>query len=118
VVGRNRDADADAGVDDVVLHRRRMTDDLDHARGEPFGRLRLRSALQDGELVAAEPGNGVIRAGALAQPRRDPAQQFVADGMAQPVVDRLEVVEVDAQHRQLAALRGDFGQRFDHPVAE
>ena len=41
-------------MDRLVLQRRRMADDLDQAAGEPFGRLRLRTTLQNCEFVAAD----------------------------------------------------------------
>ena len=103
VVGRDRDADGDADMDRLVLQRRRMTDDLDQASCQPLRRLRLRSALEHGEFVAAETRDGVVLADILLQPRRDPAQQPVAGGVAEAVVDGLEIVEVEAQHRHRAA---------------
>lgn len=55
--------------------------------------------LDDGrELVAAEPGDGAAVAQRRGEPLGHPDQQLVAGGMAQGVVDRLEVVEVQAQH--------------------
>ena len=56
--------------------------------------------LDDGEFVAAEPRHQLVAARHRAQPLRDLDQQLVAGGMAVNVVDRLEAVEVDAQHRE------------------
>ncbi len=58
------------------------------------------------ELVAAEPGDQIGLARASPQRRADASHQhLVADGVAERVVDRLEVVEIDAEHRdRLAAL--------------
>ena len=61
------------------------------------------------ELVAAEARDHVLGAQARAQPRGDRHQQLVAGGVAEAVVDGLEVVEVDEQHRELAAPVGDRG---------
>ena len=59
----------------------------------------------DGELVAAQPRHGVRLARAAAQALADQLEQLVADRMAERVVDALELVEVEAEHRQaLAAL--------------
>ncbi len=68
---------------------------LAHAEGE------------DGELVPAEPGDGVGRPHELLEPARDRHQQEVADRMAEAVVDRLEAVEIQEQHGEgpLAAAR-------------
>ena len=61
------------------------------------------------ELVAAEARDHVLGAQARAQARSDRHQQLVAGGVAEAVVDRLEVVEVDEQHRELAPPVADRG---------
>ena len=55
---------------------------------------------QDRELVAAEPGRGVGAAEHRLQPGRDVDEEPVAHGVAEAVVDGLERVEVDEQHRR------------------
>ena len=55
-----------------------------------------------GDEFAAEPGHEVVVARAPRQPPRRRAQQLVADRVAEAVVDRLEVVEVDEQDRDTA----------------
>ncbi len=65
---------------------------------------------QDGELVAAEARGGVAGADARAQALADLEQDPVAGGVAEAVVDRLEVVEVDEDDGQadvVAAGAGD-----------
>ena len=52
-----------------------------------------------GELVAAEPRHDVLGPHGVGQPQRHVADQLVADRMAERVVDVLEVVEVDVEHR-------------------
>ena len=59
---------------------------------------------QHDELVAAEPRDDVARAQAFAQARAHLAQQHVAGLVAERVVDDLEAVEVDEQHRELAVV--------------
>ena len=55
---------------------------------------------EDRELVAAEPGDRVARAqGSLRRPA-DHREQEIAVVVAQGVVDLLEAVEVDEQHRR------------------
>ncbi len=53
----------------------------------------------DRELVAAETAHRVDVADGVAQAPRDLDQQEIAHGMTERVVDLLEPVEVDAQHR-------------------
>ena len=59
----------------------------------------------DRELVAAEPGDGVAGAGHDLEPLGDGHEQLVALGVAEPVVDGLEVVEVQEQDRGRSAPR-------------
>ena len=54
---------------------------------------------QDRELVATEPGGDVVCAQDGPQPGRDIGQEPVSRGMPEGVVDDLEVVEVEEQHR-------------------
>ena len=73
---------------------------------------------QHGELVAAEAGGGVARGEPLGEPAGADAQQLVARGMAERVVDLLEVVEVEEEDGE-ALLRGRAGvERVLEPVDE
>ena len=54
---------------------------------------------EQGELVAAEAGQGVAAAQDLGQASGDRAQQLVADGVSVGVVHELEVVDVQEEHR-------------------
>ena len=56
--------------------------------------------LEHHELVAAEPRHEILGPQHLAQPFGHRAQQLVAAGMAERVVDLLELVEVDEQQRR------------------
>ena len=73
----------------------------DDRAGEP---LRLRGAAGHGgdhrELVAAEAGHGGVGGHGGTQPMRDGDEEPVADLVAERVVDVLEAVEVDQQHRE------------------
>ena len=67
----------------------------------------LRAALDEhDELVAAEAADRVGLAQHVGDPRRDVAQQLVADRVAERVVDALEAVEVDEHRRRVDAPRG------------
>lgn len=68
-------------------------------------RLGLDRGLHHGEFIAAEPGHEVVSLDAAAQARRHRFQQFVANQMAERIVDILEFVNVDIEHRQLFARR-------------
>ena len=57
----------------------------------------------DGELVAAEAREGVARPQARLEPARHRHEQFVAHHVAEAVVDDLEAIEVEIQHREPAA---------------
>ena len=73
---------------------------------------------QDGELVAAEPGDRVAARRRRSRSRlADLAQQLVADVVAERVVDLLEAVEVDQEDRDLV-LRPRLGQRLVDAAAE
>ncbi len=50
------------------------------------------------ELVAAETGDDILAAAAIAQPLGDVLQDGIARGVAEAVVDELEMVEVDGEH--------------------
>src|SRR5262249_10886789 len=65
----------------------------------------LDGGLGHGELGAAEPRDQVAFADAAAQPRRDGLQQFVADMVAERVIDALELVDVDIEQGELLAAR-------------
>ncbi len=100
VVGIDRDADA--GGDHRAgggRHRRQGGED---PLGQPLGgSVRLRR--QDRELVAAEARHQLPGIEQAADPEREVAQHRVAGRVAEQVVDLLETVEVEAQHREPAA---------------
>ena len=101
----------DAPMSTLCEHElERLGDGEHHAARDPLDlgdRIDLRE--EHGELVAGEareqrPGAGI--AGELgidhdAQPVGDHDQQLIAAGMAEAVVDLLEPVEIDEQHRRL-----------------
>ena len=72
----------------------------------------------DGEFVAAEPGDDVVGAQRAREPLGDAADQLVADRMAERVVDILEVIEVDIEDRGRRASASHFGDRHLEPFAE
>jgi hypothetical protein len=73
---------------------------------------------QDGELVAAQAGHGVLAAHAGLEPGGHGHQQVVTGGVAQLVVDRLEVVQVDEEQGQWGAGLGAPAQGVPDPLPE
>ncbi len=80
----------------------------------------------DDEFVAAEPRQERAADRRLQAPRHL-AQQFVADGVAEDVVDLLEAVEVEAHQRErmpslaavsmVASMQAVNAARFGRPVS-
>ena len=81
-------------------------DAVQHALGQALGRLAADAGGQDGELVAAQPGDHVVAARGLAQRVGGGAQHPVAAGVAEQRVGRLEVVEVHQQQARPGRSRG------------
>ena len=102
------DRDADAGADEqaLVAIEERPLQRADQSEAEL---LELVAALDvghdDGEFVAAEPAGGHLVGDHRLEAARDLLEEVVAGDMAEAVVDRLEPVEIDQQHRALAAAR-------------
>ena len=82
---------------------------VEHRGGDRVGLLRRGLRQQDRELVAAQPGEHVGLAQAAAQRVRHPHDQFVAGRVAERVVDRLEVVQVEHDRRALGPVALDVG---------
>ena len=72
----------------------------------------------DRELLAAEPADHVVRPDDRAQALGEEAQQLVADGVAVHVVDVLEVVDVQHEHRQRRVRAARLLQRLQQPLVE
>ncbi len=73
---------------------------------------------EDGKLVAAKSGDGVRGTSAGKEPLGRGDQQPVAFGVTETVVDPLEVVEVEEEHRDRPPLALGESQRVAHAVAE
>ena len=105
------DADAGADVDLLAEKPERNPQRGPDALGDAGGSRDVGVFEQDGELVAAKPRGRVLGADRRPQPMRGLDQDVVAGGVTEAVVDRLEVVEVDEEDRQvadLAAVEGVF----------
>ena len=73
---------------------------------------------QQQELVSAEAADRVIGAKHAPQAVGDAAEQVVADGVSERVVDALEVIDVEEQHRGQAAVPAPPGGGVAEPVEE
>ena len=102
VLPRHGDADTAADRDLLAGQLHRVGEDVEHAVGRCAGLVRAVAGApdQDGELVPAEPGDGVPGADRRPQPVGHLPQQRVAGLVAEGVVDRLEAVEVDEDDRR------------------
>ena len=97
VGGCHRDADADADMNDVAVDLERGCKCIDHAPRR-FRGFREATGHDHGELVAAETREGLAGPDLAPQPRGDGTQQGIPDRMTVRVVDRLEAVEIEAEH--------------------
>ena len=120
---RQRDADADAGEHLVPAHLdgrgQLLVDPLGDAGGV---RLAVDVVEQHGELVAAQARQRVAGPQAALQPARGADQQLVAGLVSEAVVDRLEPIEVEVEHReqriaQRAPGRDETGAAADRGTA-
>ena len=130
VIGEERDPDAGADHHRLLAQIERMVERREHPLGDP-GRVLGPPELaeHDRELVAAEPGDRRLRTvAALArdeigaaqagrQAMREGLQQAVAGVVAEVVVDQLEMIEVEEQHRAAAAVAARFGERLTAAAA-
>ena len=109
-----RHEDVGAGQGERLGQRRR--DPLGDARARPRSSVELLA--QHDELVAAEAGDGVVRAQRRPQPLGDAHSSASPARVAEAVVDHLEVVEVEEQHRRPRADAASAARAPAEPVEE
>ena len=119
MVGKNGDADAGRDEDFVVVQLERLVQSIEHLVGHPAGVVAIGDVRENqGELVAAMPGQRIALAQAHLQARGDFLQQQVAVEVAEGIIDDLEAIEIDEQHRQFAAIPFRLHDRQAETVAE
>ena len=91
-------------------------DDALRERGR-IGGIRDRS-LHDDEFIAAHPCDGVGLADQAAQPVRDDLQELVAGGMAERVVHRLELIEIEVMNRDHFLAMNSAAQGMFEPLVQ
>ena len=109
------DADAGAHVQrDVVAGKiERRSKDVEDPLRHCLGAGCQRGSLgQDDELIASEASDRVTFAKRASQADTDSGQQLIADGMAQGVVDVLEVVEVEEEQGHRGMVSSGAGQHL------
>jgi len=119
--GVARVGDADRGPDEdlLALHVEGPAHGGDDALGDGVGLDAAPVVLeQHRELVAPEARRGVGCARAGGEPLGHGAQELVAGGVADAVVDGLEAIQVDEQHAQLGRTAGRHVQRVLQAVQE
>src|SRR5690606_28002269 len=113
------DADRATHAGEGLLPRETMRLDRAADRLRDFDSPLLAAAFeQDAELVAAEARDHVVRAQPRLHELRDLAQQLVAGGVAERVVDDLELVEVEVQERVAQPFLVGAVEGRDEPVLE
>ena len=70
------------------------------------------------ELVPADSGDGVLNAHLFLEPPADLDEHLVPDVVAKPVVDRLELVEVEVGQAEDVAEPAGVSDRRGEPLVE
>ena len=119
-VGRvEADSDADGYVQAVAVDLERLFHGAKDLLRDPGRPAEIADVGQkDHELVAAFAADGIGGANAGLQPFGDLDQQPVADFVADAVVDFLEAVQIEKQHRDPAAFASRTGQGLLEAVAQ
>src|SRR5206468_9784821 len=85
----------------AVLHELAAADQVYEPRSGLVGGILVGSFKQDAELVTADSGHDVAVADAAGKQVGDLDQRLVTRAVTEGVVDHLEAIEVDEQHRRV-----------------
>ncbi|MEZ5906976.1 MAG: hypothetical protein R3C69_18415 [Geminicoccaceae bacterium] len=119
VARKQADADAAARLQELALELERLAQ-----HGEQLGRdigsggRSLQVAQHHGEFVAAEPGDRVGIPQHPGQPLAHCPQQRIARVVAEPVVDLLEVIEIEHQEGTQVAWSATVGEIALQPLEQ
>src|SRR5579871_6307275 len=83
-----------------------------HTGRDRLGGARVEAGKQEGELVAPDPEGEIVAAAGIGEGGGRSGEQAIPRAMPVPVVDALEVVEVDEDHAALAADREFMVERL------
>ena len=119
VGGEEGDADGAGRVEGVLPHLEGLVEGFADGVGQAgnAGQV-VRAGQQHHELVAAHAADGGAGGEALAQAFDGQHQHLIAHGIAQAVVDVLEVIQVQVEQRQRALLAAGHGGRVCKAVAQ
>ena len=102
----------------LAAHQERVGQCHQHTlRDEPQG-LDIDFGQQKHKLVASTPAHGLRGGCHLHQRTADLAQQFIAAGVSEGVVHRLEMVQIEHQHREPIATRLGLRHRLLRTVTQ
>jgi hypothetical protein len=119
VAGGHRDPDGGADDDGMAVEQIGVADPLQQPPAQQHRILGPRqAALDDGEFVGVEAGQRIFLTQAGTQTLGDPAQQLVADAVAERIVDGLEIFEPENQYRNLFRTAPRVRQEFVHLLAQ
>ena len=71
-----------------------------------------------GEFITTQTSHSVLRARDRLEPRRDASKEGISDCMAETVIDRLEPINVEIEHRQESPIALRIGERLLQAVVE
>jgi hypothetical protein len=115
--GIDRDADAGRRGQFTFIDGKWFCEGRDHLFGDGGGFVAVRQACgHDQEFVAAQARHHVLAAHRSGQALCDLAQQGIAGGMPEGVIDLLEIVEVEVHRPYLAAVPAGATHRLDQAV--
>ena len=119
ILGIKADADADGENELELVHVQRFAQDFLQTLYAVHGAFRFLERLHHhGKLITAKTGDGVLLPHRTPQPFGDFLQHLVAHGVAETVVDLLELVQVYVEHRQQLPAAADTAQGLLETVEE
>ena len=102
-----------------AAHRERGPQLVADPLGDPPGVVGIEDGVEDDpEFIATEAGDRVARAERADQTLADGGQQAIADRVPDALVDDLEPIEIEQDHRDDRAIGRRRGQRVGDPVRE
>ena len=108
-------ARTDAGPDQDLpfVHDERLRENIDQLLAgseNPLGRRRI--FVHGGELIAAQAAGEAEIQHRLLEPPRNTRQYLIAEGVAQAVVEILEIVDIDEEHAHVTPILHGAPQRM------
>jgi hypothetical protein len=116
---RQRDPDTRGREHVLALQLERVRQPLLDAPRRVHGIVGVLDLQEDGELIATQARNRLVRAHARPERARDAHEQGIADGMAEAVVHDLEAIQIHEQNgTALLRLAAPARQRRRQPINE